>query len=183
MMKLKFLVPILLPLTMAACTNTYHDANAEQFQDMISITQTWEGKMLTGPTITLEPQAGTTQALFKADAYMYGRESKNEIHQISPRVNLHVKHTDFGFEYGFVSLNGQPSIAIKQERATFRTCDELCIYDQIFSFSLPENLDSNDELNIRLQEKAGSNHGPMLKLPAEYIKGYQQVQNEIESRN
>ena len=67
MMKLKFLAPLLLPLTIAACTNTYQDANAEQFQDMISIKQTWEGKRLTGPTITLEPKAGTSKALIRAE--------------------------------------------------------------------------------------------------------------------
>ncbi|CAM3181397.1 hypothetical protein [Moritella viscosa] len=182
MMKLKFLAPLLLPLTIAACTNTYQDANAEQFQDMISIKQTWEGKRLTGPTITLEPQAGTSKALFRADAYMYGRESKNEKHQINTRVNLLVKHTDFGFEYEFVSLNGQTSVAIKQERATFRTCDELCVYDQMFSFSLPKDL-GNDDLTIRLQEKPGSNHGPLITRPTEYLTGYQQLQNEIKTSN
>jgi len=182
MMKLKFLAPLLLPLTMAACTNTYQDANAEQFQDMVSIKQTWEGKRLTGPTITLEPQAGTSKALFRADAYMYGRESSNDKHQINTRVNLLVKHTDFGFEYGFVSLNGLQSVAIKQERATFRTCDELCVYDQMFSFSLPKDFSNNDDLTIRLQEKAGSKHGPLITLPTEYLKGYQQVQDEIKTQ-
>ncbi len=181
-MKLKFLAPLLLPLTMAACTSTYQDANAQQFQDMVSIKQTWEGKKLIGPTITLEPQAGTSKALFRADAYMYGRESQNEKHQINTRVNLLVKHTDFGFEYGFVSLNGQQSITIKQERATFRTCDELCVYDQMFSFPLPEDLSNNAELTIRLQEKAGSKHGPLISLPTEYLKGYQQVQDEIKTQ-
>ena len=86
------------------------------------------------------------------------------------------------FEYGFVSLNGQQSIAIKQERATFRTCDELCVYDQMFSFSLPEDLSNNAELTIRLQEKAGSKHGPLISLPTEYLKGYQQVQDEIKTQ-
>jgi len=182
-MKLKFLAPILIPLTMAACTNTYHDANAEQFQDMVSIKQTWEGKQLTGPTITLEPKVGTSKAFFKSDAYMYGRESQNEKHRINTRVNLLVKHTDFGFEYGFVSLNGQPSIAIKQERATFRTCDVLCVYDQMFSFSLPAEINNSEDLTIKLQEKEGSKNGPLITLPVEYINGYQQVQSQIKSND
>lgn len=179
-MKLKFLVPLLLPLTIAACSNTYQDASPEQFKDMVSISQTWEGKRLTGPTITLMPEAGTTQALFKADAYMYGRESSNDKHQINTRVNLLVNHTDFGFEYEFVSLNGLESTKIKQERATFRTCEELCVYNQMFSFSIPETVKNNTDLEIRLQEKANSKNGPVITLPATYLTGYQQAKNEIE---
>jgi len=177
---LKIVAPLLLPLTIAACSNTYQDASPEQFKDMVSIEQTWEGKRLTGPTITLTPEAGTTQALFKVDAYMYGRESSNEKHQINTRVNLLVKHTDFGFEYGFVSINGQASTKIKQERATFRTCDELCVYDQMFSFSIPETVNNTVDLAIHLQEKANSEHGPVIKLPATYLMGYKQAQSLVE---
>ena len=180
-MKLKSLALLLLPLTLVACSNTYQHASAEQFKDMVSITQTWEGKRLTGPTITLPPEPGTAKALFKADAYLYGRESSNDMHQIDTRVNLLVKHTDFGFEYGFVSINGLESVKIKQERATFRTCDELCVYDQIFSFAMPESVNNNDDLEIRLQEKANSKFGPVISLPAAYITGYEQVQNKIQN--
>lgn len=179
-LKLKMLAPLLLPFAIAACSNTYQDASPEQFQDMVSIQQTWEGKRLTGPTITLPPEAGTAKALFKADAYLYGRESSNAKHQIDTRINLLVKHTDFGFEYGFVSINGQESVKIKQERATFRTCDELCVYDQMFSFALPSEAQSNTDLVIRLQEKNNSKHGPIITLPATYLRGYEQAQMQIE---
>jgi hypothetical protein len=183
-MKLKFLAPLLLPLALTACSNTYEDASSEQFQDMVSVTQTWEGKLITGPTITLAPEAGTTQALFKADAYMYGRESSNAKHQIDTRINLLVKHTDFGFEYGFVSINGLESVKIKQERGTFRTCDELCIFDQMFSFSIPDSVNTSENLVIKLQEKSNSKHGPVISLPSTYMTGYEQVQiqNKIENK-
>jgi hypothetical protein len=182
-MKLKFLAPLLLPLALVACSNTYPDASSTQFKDMVSVEQTWEGKRLTGPTITLPPEAGTTTALFKADAYIYGRESSNEKHQIDTRVNLLVKHTDFGFEYGFVSINGLESVKIQQERATFRTCDELCVFDQMFSFSIPESVNKNADLVIQLQEKANSKHGPVLSLPGTYMTGYEQVQIENKIEN
>ena len=79
-----------------------------------------------------------------------------------------------------MSINGLESVKIKQERATFRTCDELCVYDQVFSFAMPESVNNNDDLEIRLQEKANSKIAPVISLPAAYITGYEQVQYKIQ---
>ena len=177
-MKFKLLTTLLLPLALSACSNTYPDASVAQFEDMVTIEQTWQGKKLTGPEITLAPEAGSTQALFKASVSLYGTESSNAKHQIDTRLNITVKHTDFGEEYAFVILNDQAAASVTVERATFRTCSELCVFDQMFSVALSDAVaaeGAKSGLVIKLQQSAESQQGAVVILPAEYVQGYLQA--------
>ena len=183
-MKFKLLATLLLPLALSACSNTYPDASAAQFEGMVSIEQTWQGQKLTGPEITLAPEVGTTQALFNASVFLYGTESSNAKHQIDTRVNLSVKHTDFGEEYAFVSLNGRVAEPVTAARTTFRTCSELCVFDQMFSVAIPDSTlaaAASSGLVIKLQPSADSKQGAVVLLPAEYVQGYQQARIAVKS--
>ena len=46
---------------------------------------------------------------------------------------------------------------------------------------MPESVNNNDDLEIKLQEKANSKFGPVISLPAAYITGYEQVQHKIKN--